>query len=269
MSTPPQPPTPAQFGEEGRRLSYGSYLKVGELLSLQHPLAEPAAHDEHLFIVVHQVYELWFRQLLHELDTIRGHLFAGRAADARHLFNRVHEIERVLVQQVGVLETMTPTDFMEFRRNLAPASGFQSAQFREVEFVSGLRDETMTARLDPMPDEAERMTRRLGEPTLWDAYCALLSSRGLPMPDGDAQARRESLLRMTRERDRYVDEHAIGEALLTHDELFALWRHRHVLMVERQIGTKSGTGGSAGAPYLRSTLGKRFYPELWDLRSYL
>jgi len=168
-----------------------------------------------------------------------------------------------------VLETMTPADFLEFRRNLAPASGFQSVQFREVEFVSGLQDEGMLARLDPMPEEAQRLQRRLGEPTIWDGYGALLEGRGLPMPAGDPDARRDSLLRVTRERDRYVDEHALAEALLTHDELFALWRQRHVLMVERQIGTKSGTGGSAGAPYLRSTLTKRFYPELWDLRSYL
>ncbi|HVL91157.1 MAG TPA: tryptophan 2,3-dioxygenase family protein [Actinomycetota bacterium] len=269
MTEQPKDPTHPHFGEEGRRLSYGTYLKVPELIDLQLPLARPEAHDELLFIVVHQVYELWFRQLLFELDAIREHLFAGRAPQARHLLERVHEIERVLVAQVAVLETMTPSDFMDFRRNLAPASGFQSVQFREIEFVSGLKDEGVIARLDPQAGEAARLKRRLGEPTLWDAYCELLTSRGLPMPDDDADRRRDSLLRMTRERDRFVDEHAIGEALLTHDELFALWRHRHVLMVERQIGTKSGTGGSAGAPYLRSTLTRRFYPELWDLRSYL
>lgn len=269
MSEETPGPPPADFGEQGRRLSYGSYLKVPELLGLQQPLAGPPAHDEMLFIVIHQVYELWFRVLLVELDSIRARLFDGDTAGARHLFIRVHEIERVLLEQVGVLETMSPLDFMEFRRNLAPASGFQSVQFREIEFVSGLRDESMTARLDPSPGEMQRLRRRLGEPTIWDAFCALLDARGLPMPAGDPDARRASLLRMTRERDAFTDEHAIAEAMVTHDELFTLWRQRHVLMVERQIGTKSGTGGSAGSPYLRSTLTKRFYPELWDLRSYL
>ena len=164
---------------------------------------------------------------------------------------------------------MSPQDFLEFRTNLAPASGFQSVQFREIEFISGLKDERYLARLTPTKDEAERLQRRLDEPTLWDAFCALLDSRGLPKPADDIEARKQSLIAMARDRDTYGDEFFLSEALLDHDELFALWRHRHVLMVERQIGTKSGTGGSTGAPYLRTTLEKRFYPELWDLRSYL
>ncbi len=261
------PITPPRFGEEGRRLSYGSYLRIEELTSLQVPQADPPAHDERLFIAVHQIYELWFQQLLYELDSIRRAMFDGATATARHLFGRVNAIERVMVAQVDVLEAMTPLDFLEFRQNLAPASGFQSVQFREVEFLSGLKDERMLARLDPMPAETARLRRRLDEPTLWDGFCALLTARDLPM--GDADERRESLLRVTRERDQFEPEHALSEAMLTHDELFALWRHRHVLMVERQIGTKSGTGGSAGGPYLRTTLAKRFFPELWDLRSYL
>lgn len=250
-------PTPPRFGEEGRLLSYGSYLKVPELTGLQIPQADPAAHDELLFITVHQVYELWFKQLLFELDAIRDAMFAGDAARARHLFARVHAIENVLIEQVDVLETMTPLDFLDFRMNLAPASGFQSVQFREVEFVSGLKDERMLKRLDPEPSERERLERRLGEPTIWDAFCALLQSQGTTLP------------KLARERERFEPERALADAMITHDERFSLWRYRHVLMVERQIGTKSGTGGSAGSPYLRSTLEKRFYPELWDLRSYL
>ncbi|GAC1427130.1 MAG: tryptophan 2,3-dioxygenase family protein [Actinomycetota bacterium] len=261
--------TPPQFGEEGRRLSYSSYLHIGELRSLQHPLADPPAHDEHLFIIVHQVYELWFCQIMHDLRAIRDDVRSGAIAHARHLFTRAHSIERVLVQQVDVLETMAPPDFLAFRKNLAPASGFQSAQFREIEIISGTRDQGILDRLDATPEEAVRLQALMHEPSIWNVFCDLLETRGLPMPAGDAAGRRESLLRMTKERDRYESEHALSEAMIQHDELFALWRQRHVLMVERQIGTKSGTGGSAGSPYLRSTLEKRFYPELWELRSYL
>lgn len=257
------------FGEEGRQLSYGSYLKVPELLEQQNLLSDPPAHDELLFIVVHQVYELWFKQMIFELESVRAAMFEGHVYEARHYLHRVHTIEKVLLEQVNVIESMSPQDFLEFRKNLAPASGFQSVQFRELEFISGLKDESYIARLTPTDEEEARMRRRLEEPTLWDGFCALLESRGLAMPDDDEDVRRSSLLRMARDRDSHSGEFALSEDLVTHDGLVAQWRHRHVLMVERQIGTKSGTGGSAGAPYLRSTLGKRFYPELWDLRSYL
>ena len=260
---------PPRFGEEDRKLSYGSYLKVPELLSQQVQLSDPAAHDELLFIIVHQVYELWFKEMLFELEAIRGAIFDGRVTAANHYLQRVHRIERVLVEQVSVIESMSPQDFLEFRTHLAPASGFQSVQFREIEFISGLKDPVYLDRLATNDDERTRLTRRLDEPTLWDAFCALLDSRGLSMETSDPEKRRTSLLSMARDRSSYGQEFILSESLLTHDELFALWRYRHVLMVERQIGTKAGTGGSTGAPYLRSTLGKRFYPELWDLRSYL
>lgn len=240
-----------------------------DILALQQRLSDPPAHDELLFIIVHQVYELWFKEIVYELETIRDLVALGALHRARHYLERVHAIERVLIEQVAVLESMSPQDFLEFRTHLAPASGFQSVQFREIEFLSGLKDERYLDRLTPSPEERERLARRLEEPTLWDSFCTMLESSGLPMPPDDGAARRSSLLEMARYRDRYVDEFFLSEALLTHDELFALWRHRHVLMVERQIGTKGGTGGSTGAPYLRTTLGKRFYPELWDLRSYL
>lgn len=219
--------------------------------------------------MIHQAYELWFKQLLFELDSTRARMFDGDVAGARHLLARVHTIERVMIEQVNVLESMSPQDFMEFREHLAPASGFQSVQFREVEFISGSKDERYLERLELTPDELARLNRRLEEPTLWDAFCSLLDAGGLPMPPDDEEARRNSLIEMARNRDAFSDPWHLSEELLTHDELIALWRHRHVLMVERQIGTKSGTGGSAGAPYLRTTLTKRFFPELWDLRSYL
>lgn len=262
-------PPPPSFGEEDRRLSYDSYLKVPELLLLQQSQSDPPAHDELLFIIVHQVYELWFKQLIFELESIRDAMLDYQGGRARHLLNRVHVIERVLIEQIPVLETMSPQDFLEFRTHLAPASGFQSVQFREIEFISGLKNERYLERLALGESELASLRKRLDEPTLWDAFCALLEKSGLPMPPDDEEARRQSLLTMARERDKYEDEFALSEALLTHDELFRMWRQRHVLMVERQIGSKTGTGGSTGASYLHTTLKKQFYPELWELRSYL
>jgi tryptophan 2,3-dioxygenase len=139
-------PTGRSFGEEGGQLTYGGYLRLGQLLAQQVPQASPPAHDELLFITVHQVYELWFQQLLYELETVRGAMMAGETWRARHLLRRVHAIERLLITQVDILETMTPQDFLEFRANLAPASGFQSAQYRELEFLSGLKDHAFLAR---------------------------------------------------------------------------------------------------------------------------
>jgi len=218
--------------------------------------------------VIHQVYELWFKQILFELETVRDLLFADDAQRARHFLRRVQTIERVLIEQVNVLESMSPQDFLEFRMHLAPASGFQSVQFREIEYISGAKDPRYIERLTPTIEEKARMERRLAQPTIWDAFCHFLEGRGLAMGP-DRETRMASLVTMARERDKYLDEFFMSEALLDHDELFALWRQRHVLMVERQIGTKSGTGGSTGASYLRTTLEKRFYPELWELRSYL
>lgn len=255
-----------QVSDEEGQLSYGSYLKVPELLSLQSPLSKPAAHDELLFIIVHQAFELWFREMVFELETVRDLMFAGDTHRARHLLTRVHAVERLLIEQLEVIETMSPQDFLQFRTNLSPASGFQSAQFREIEFLGGLKERRfLDAATDS--DERARLERRLEEPTLWEAFCALLESNGLPMMDDDT--RRTSLVKMARDRDAFADLWYLSEDLLVHDELFSLWRQRHILMVERQIGTKRGTGGSSGAPYLRTTLDKRFFPELWELRSYL
>ena len=261
-------PPPPSFGEEDRRLSYGSYLKVPELLGLQRLLSDPPAHDELLFITVHQVYELWFKQLLFELESIRDAMLEYRGGRARHLLLRAHAIERVLIEQIPILETMSPQDFLEFRMHLAPASGFQSVQFREIEFLSGLKDEEYLTRLSLGEREAVALRRRLEEPSLWDAFCELLEKAGLPMPVDDGETRRASLLEMARD-PAHEDEYALSEDLMTHDELFRMWRQRHVLMVERQIGSKTGTGGSTGASYLQTALDKRFFPELWELRSYL
>ena len=247
-------------------LTYGDYLKLSEVLSLQQLLSDPPVHDELLFIVVHQAYELWFKQLLFELESVRDRLLAGDTERARHYLTRIHAIERVLIEHIEVLETMSPQDFLEFRDHLAPASGFQSAQFREIEFISGLKDARFLDDLAASPEERTRLERRLAESTLWDGFCTLLEANGLPMPADDVDHRMRSLVTMAREQRELF---AVSEALLDHDEAVARWRSLHVLMVEREIGAKRGTGGSSGVEYLRNTLGKRFFPELWGLRGNL
>lgn len=260
----PGPPR-RRFGEEGGRLSYGGYLRLPELLDQQQPQSQ--APDELLFITIHQVYELWFKLLLHELEAAREAMTTGELWLARHLFRRVHAVERVLIQQIDVLETMTPQDFLEFRSKLSPASGFQSVQFRELEFLSGLKDERYLGTFRHAgEEELARLRRRLSEPTLWDAYLTALSQRGLPVSDDEIMA---SLLAVARDRGSYDDLWQLAEDLLTHDETTALWRMRHVQMVERQIGTKSGTGGSTGAPYLRGRTRLHYFPLLWELRAWL
>jgi tryptophan 2,3-dioxygenase len=261
-----------RFGEEGGLLTYGGYLRLPELLAQQVPEAVPPVHDELLFITVHQAYELWFKQLLHELTAVRDAMLDGPNGRqvwlARQLLQRSHVIERLLIAQIDVLETMTPQDFGAFRSSLAPASGFQSVQFRELEFLSGAKDPEFVARFRSLTDdERRRLAARLAEPTLWDAYLDLLASRGLAV--GDEKEILASLVGLASDRAHHDAEWQLAEELLTHDELAGLWRARHVQMVERQIGTKSGTGGSSGAPYLRSRVPIRYYPLLWELRDSL
>jgi tryptophan 2,3-dioxygenase len=265
---PDVPPTGRRFGEEGGLLTYGGYLRLDELLAQQVPQADPPAHDELLFITVHQVYELWFRQALYELEAARDAMMTGETWRARHLLRRVHVIERLLIVQVDILETMTPQDFLEFRAVLAPASGFQSVQYRELEFLSGSKDQAFLARFRSISAaQRDRLARRLAEPSLWDAYLRLLAARGLPA--GSDHQILESLRVVAGDRAAHDDLWQLAEDLLTHDELAGLWRARHVMMVERQIGTKSGTGGSTGAPYLRKRVPLRYFPLLWELRDHL
>ncbi|MGH3330284.1 MAG: tryptophan 2,3-dioxygenase [Nocardioidaceae bacterium] len=270
--------TDVQFGEQGARLTYGSYLRLGQLLDAQHLESSPPAHDELLFITIHQVYELWFKQLLHEATAARDAMLgqpddgaapgSNRLWWAQHLLQRMHVVERVLVQQVDVLETMTPQDFLQFRQALAPASGFQSVQYRELEFLSGAKDPSFVERFKGLTElERSRLRRRLEEPTLWDAFVHVLAERGLPV--GSDEEVTASVRRAAHDRGSFADIWALAEALLQHDELAAAWRARHVVMVERMIGTKTGTGGSSGAEYLRSRLTLRYYPLLWELRSHL
>jgi tryptophan 2,3-dioxygenase len=269
--------TDIAFGEHGGRLTYGSYLALEQLLSAQRFESDPPAHDELLFITIHQVYELWFQQLLHEASAARDAMLGRHTGQetgpdllwwAQHLLQRVHTIERVLVHQIDVLETMTPQDFLGFRQALAPASGFQSVQYRELEFLSGAKDASFVRRFKGLTEaETRRLKRRLEEPTLWDAFLHVLRERGLAA-DTDEQVT-ASVRAAAHDRATYSDVWALAEALLQHDELAAAWRARHVVMVERMIGTKTGTGGSSGADYLRSRVPLQYYPLLWELRSHL
>jgi tryptophan 2,3-dioxygenase len=219
-----------RFGEEGGLLTYGGYLHVDELLAQQVPQVDPPVHDELLFITVHQAYELRFKQLLHDLGAARDAMMTEEPWRARQLLRRAHVIERLLISQVDVLETMTPQDFLEFRAALAPASGFQSVQFRELEFLSGAKDAAFVARFRSLTDaECGRLARRLAEPSLWDAYLDLLRSRGLAVA-GDEQVL-ATLVSIAKDRAGQDELRQLAEDLLSHDELAALWRARHVRMV--------------------------------------
>jgi len=249
------------------KLTYGSYLRVPELLALQHPLSSPAHHDEMLFIVIHQVYELWFKQLLHELEAVIADLDADRLMPVAKHFRRIHTIQRILLEQVDVLETMTPQEFNAFRDNLNPASGFQSVQFREVEFVSGLQKTAMLQHLELTPAERERLERRLQGQTLSGAFFALLGKRGYAATTPEERV--AALQSIYENADDRYDLYMLCEDLIEFDERLLLWRGRHIRMVERMIGAKMGTGGSPGVAYLATTLDKKIFPELWDVRTHL
>ena len=258
----------ARFGEQGGVLTYGSYLRLGDLLAAQQPESAPPAHDELLFITIHQVYELWFKLLLFELTDARDRLLAGDAYLPRLRLDRCRTIEKVLVGQVDVIDSMTPQDFLEFRNKLAPASGFQSVQFREIEFLSGLKDPDYLNRFRGLTAEEEaRLRRRLAEPSIWDGFLAVLRHAGFATDT--REQRFDAYAQIAHHPAKYGPLWDLAEALVDHDQDWSLWRARHVLMAERQIGTKPGTGGSAGGAYLRSRIDLRFYPELWELRSNL
>jgi tryptophan 2,3-dioxygenase len=250
-----------------RPLSYGSYLKIDELLALQQPLSRPAHHDEMLFIVIHQVYELWFKQVLHEIDAAMDALDRDDLLRVGKLFRRIHAIQRLLEEQVDILETMTPQEFNQFRDNLNPASGFQSVQFRELEFACGLRRTEILQWVELDEAHRARLERRLREPSLYDHAKALLARRGFATGSSDELI--ESYRQIYSDEGRYYDLHLLLEELIEFDERFLLWRGRHVRMVERMIGNKRGTGGSSGAEYLSRTLDQRFFPELWAVRTQL
>jgi aminocarboxymuconate-semialdehyde decarboxylase len=266
------------------RLTYSSYLRVPELLDLQHPQSTPQHHDELLFIIVHQTYELWFKELLHDLDAVVVNLRAAgtnpnsrdEVYEAARLLRRCTEITRVLVEQFTILETMLPTHFLAFRGKLEPASGFQSEQFRELEFLCGLKDEKMLRYHRPTPEAHAQLARRLREPSLRDVFFESLRAIGiLPKQIEGAsereqfEARARAILSLYKDESHHRDWIDVCERLTEFDELVVSWRLRHIQLVERTIGVRMGTGGSTGSSYLKLTLDKKFFPELWEARTLL
>jgi tryptophan 2,3-dioxygenase len=246
-------------------ITYSDYLKLDQLLSAQQPLSD--LHDEMLFIVIHQTKELWMKELLHELRLAIGLVGEDRFAEAYKAMARISRIQAVMTLSWEVLSTLTPVDYLKFRDVLGTSSGFQSQQFREIEFRLGLKN---PAFLEQHSGAARaRLQAALDEPSLREAAISALERAGFGVGDRSTQALAAAWVQVYRDSERWFELYELAEKLLDIDDALAGWRHKHVLTVERIIGNKRGTGGSAGAPYLRSTLDKRVFPELWALRTEL
>jgi tryptophan 2,3-dioxygenase len=258
-------------------LTYASYLKLDKLLALQQPASDGPEHDETLFIVIHQVYELWFKQMLHELDYVQHLLETRDVSRTLHTMKRILTILKVVVAQVDVLETMTPLEFLSFRSRLESGSGFQSAQFRELEFTLGAKNARAMDRYAAGSTERALLEKRYRAPTLWDAFLRYLKEDGHPIPE--EQLGRDVTQPVATDpaiQRVLIDVYRAGtttselcERFVDLDEGLQEWRYRHVKMVERTIGTKPGTGGSSGAAYLVTTLNQPLFPDLWAIRSQL
>jgi tryptophan 2,3-dioxygenase len=257
--------------------TYAEYLKVDELLALQQPLSDGPEHDEMLFIVVHQVYELWFKEVLHELDYLQALLARNDGARARHTLKRILTILKVMVAQIDILETMTPLEFLSFRDRLESGSGFQSHQFRELEFTLGKKEPNALRRYPKDSAPRRKLEERLNAPTLWDSFLRHLAANDVAVPQADlardvtlpvqaSPALRAALVDVYRNQPSLAD---LCERMVDLDEGLMEWRYRHVKMVQRTIGTKRGTGGSMGADYLLTTLNQPLFPDLWAIRTEL
>ena len=255
-------------------LTYSDYLHVGELLALQKPRSDPEEHDELLFIVVHQAYELWFKLLLHELDKVKIDFRENRLYPAISTFKRLRTVMKVAVEQVDIVETLTPMSFNSFRDRLDKASGFQSSQFREFEFVLGYKRAEMLKHQRTGTPAYERLVKRLNEPSVVDAFYAFLEQRGAEIPQALKSRDRtlpttpdetveEGILRLYRTQP---DLEILFELMTDFDEGFQEWRYRHIKLVERTIGSKRGTGGSLGVEFLKKSLFQPVFPDLWAIR---
>ena len=265
------------MGDTTAAATYGNYLKIDELLALQQPRSEGPEHDELLFIIIHQVYELWFKELLHEFDRVAQLLAADESHRAQHTLKRILTILKVMVAQLDILETMTPLEFLSFRARLEAASGFQSDQFRQIEYVLGAKSESAMTRFPEGSRARDALKRRLHAPTLWDAFLHYLSREGYAVPAAQLSRDVTSLVEPSPEIQKtLIDVYRrdpknaeLCERLVDLDEGLQEWRYRHVKMVERTIGGRHGTGGSSGAAYLATTVGKPLFPDLWEIRSQL
>lgn len=258
-------------------VTYASYLRLDELLALQQPRAGELEHDETLFVIIHQVYELWFKEVLHELDYLQQLLRSNDTPLAGATLKRILTILKTLVAQIDVLETITPLNFLAFRDRLESGSGFQSHQFREIEFLLGKKGRPSFERYPEGSENRKRVERRFNQPTLWDAFLHFLATNGFQIPQTLLQRDVSKVYEPSPDVQRILVEvykknaavSQVAERLVDLDEGFMEWRYRHVKMVQRTIGTKQGTGGSAGAEYLLTTLNQPAFPDLWAIRSEL
>lgn len=255
-------------------ITYTNYLKINELLELQKLKSDPEEHDETLFIIIHQTYELWFKQIIHEFGKLNKELTSGNTWTSIKTMRRILTIMKTLVSQVDILETMTPLEFNSFRKFLGQSSGFQSLQFREIEILCGLRFPLMKEAHQDVPRHIEILETRMNEPTVWECFCKYLSTKGYAVssprendkglvfnPSDDNQ---KELIKMMND---HPEAALVSELLVDFDEGLQEWRYRHVKMVQRTIGTKMGTGGSEGVAYLQKTLNQTIFPDLWEIRS--
>lgn len=260
-----------------KSLTYTSYLKIDELLSLQQCKSGPVEHDEMLFIIIHQTYELWFKQILHEAGLLRKQLNNGDTWNSIKTMRRILTIMKTLVSQVDILETMTPLSFNNFRKFLDSASGFQSVQFRELEILCGLRFGLMLKAHENNPSAYDTIKQRMEEQSLWEAFCNYLEVKGYDMETpkrvnengliyNESEYNQRKLIDVM---NNHPEAALLCELFVDFDEGLQEWRYRHVKMVERTIGTRKGTGGSDGVEYLKSTTNKSVFPDLWAIRSRL
>jgi tryptophan 2,3-dioxygenase len=246
-------------------ITYADYLRLDQLLSAQQPLS--ALHDEMLFIVIHQTKELWMKQMLHELELAISLVEADRFAEAYKAMARISRIQAVMTLSWDVLSTLTPVDYLKFRNVLGTSSGFQSVQFRKLEFRLGLKEPNFLNQYEAGSPARDALEKALSAPSLREASHAALERAGFDLGDRSIDAVAGAWLEVYRDAERWFDLYELAEKLVDIDDALAGWRHKHVLTVERIIGNRPGTGGSAGAPYLRATLEKRVFPELWALRT--
>ncbi len=255
-------------------LTYASYLHLDELLSLQQPRSSPPEHDEMIFIVVHQAYELWFKLMLHEFEKIQADFRAGHTYGAIATFKRVRTVMKVMVEQIDIIETLTPRSFSSFRDRLDTASGFQSVQFREFEFALGYKRADMLRYVPSGSAAHATLTKRLHEPSIVDAFYVFLEHHGVVIPpelrardvtlpaEPNAQVA-DGILRLYTTKP---DLEILFELMTDFDEGIQEWRYRHIKLVERSIGSKSGTGGSLGVEFLKKSLFHPVFADLWAIR---
>lgn len=271
--------------DHAERMTYSGYLDLGKILDAQHPLSGmqgtgPAHHDEMLFIVVHQTMELWIKQIIHELSAAMRHVAADELDPCFKILSRVKNVLAVMINQWSVLATLTPSEYMEFRGVLGSASGFQSVQYRTVEFMLGNKDERMLHVHRHDPEAVRTLTAALEAPSLYDEFLRHLARRGLRVPnevlERDVTKAHEAnegvvdvFAKIYTDPGDHWDAYEMGEKLVDVEEQFGLWRYRHLRVVERIIGYKTGTGGSSGVPFLRQMIDHRFFPELLQVRTRL